>query len=87
MSSPDATAQTADRYLRHAQMRATLLDIFARRRPPAAELERVTQIADFAVETVAAAGSDSPTDFAECACLYGWALGQWQARRELEAPR
>lgn len=90
-SSP-RTADRADAFVRRQALWARLLDLFRHHRPTDDQLVQVSTLAEVAIDQVFSAYNLSPEevaerhgmvkDYAECAALYGYVLGYWQARQE-----
>lgn len=88
------TAERVDAFMRRQSLWARLLDLFRFHRPDEDQLAQVSTIAEVAIDQVFSAYKLSEAqmlerhggvkDFAECAALYGYVLGYWQARQELE---
>lgn len=91
-SSP-LTADRADAFVRRQALWARLLDLFRDHRPTDEQLRQVSTLAEVAIDQVFSAHKLSEEqcqerhsevkDYAECAALYGYVLGYWQARQEL----
>ena len=87
------TADRADAFVRRQALWARLLDLFRHHRPTEDQLIQVSTLAEVAIDQVFSAYKLSEAqqlerhggvkDFAECAALYGYVLGYWQARQEL----
>ena len=87
------TAEHADAFVRRQALLARLLDLFRQHRPTSEQLELVSTLAEVAIDQVFAARQLTAAqreerhagvkDYAECAALYGYVLGYWQARQEL----
>ena len=87
------TADRADPFVRRQALWARLLDLFRHHRPTEDQLIQVSTLAEVAIDQVFSAYKLSEAqqlerhggvkDFAECAALYGYVLGYWQARQEL----
>ena len=93
--SSSRTADRADAFVRRQALWARLLDLFRHHRPTDDQLTQVSTLAEVAIDQVFSAYHLSPEecterhtmvkDYAECAALYGYVLGYWQARQEAEA--
>jgi hypothetical protein len=91
-SSP-RTADRADAFVRRQALWTRLHDLFRRHRPTDDQLTQVSTLAEVAIDQVFSAYNLSEDqirerhglvkDYAECAALYGYVLGYWQARQEL----
>lgn len=91
------TAERADAFVRRQALWARLLDLFRHHRPTEEQLNQVSTLAEVAIDQVFAAyrlteaqqleRHGGVKDFAECAALYGYVLGYWQARQELDQQR
>lgn len=89
----DSTAERADAFVRRQALWARLLDLFREHRPTDEQLGYVSTVAEVAIDQVFGAHRLSEAqqaerhtgirDYAECAALYGYVLGYWQARQEL----
>ena len=87
------TADHADAFVRRQALWARLLTLFREHRPTAEQLGQVSTLAEVAIDQVFSAhrltkaqGEErhgAVKDYAECAALYGYVLGYWQARQEL----
>ncbi len=90
--SSSRTADRADAFVRRQALWARLLDLFRHHRPTDDQLVQVSTLAEVAIDQVFSAYNLSPEqcterhgmvkDYAECAALYGYVLGYWQARQE-----
>lgn len=99
MTGVATTGERADSYVRREQLWGRLRAIFAGpQRPDPAQLAQVSDSAALAVQRICAEWQvpvearqeDNPAlkmaiDAAECASLYGWALGYARARQEIAA--
>lgn len=95
-SSP-RTADRADAFVRRQALWARLLDLFRHHRPTDEQLTQVSTLAEVAIDQVFSAYNLSEAqcderhgqvkDYAECAALYGYVLGYWQARQEISTER
>lgn len=96
MSGVMTTGDRADSFVRREQLWRQLQILFREARPTTAQLEQITGIASVALGVVfeswqipaEARGDASPQtqlaiDAAECASLYGWALGYARAKQEM----
>lgn len=91
------TADTADAFLRRQAVHKQLLHSFRIDRPDDSALNRVSTVAEVAIDTVFAALGlseeqqvilhQSVKDYAECASLYGYQLGLLTARAEFARAR
>ncbi len=91
-SSP-RTADRADAFVRRQALWARLLDLFRHHRPTDEQLVQVSTLAEVAIDQVFTAYNldeeqcrerhSVVKDYAECAALYGYVLGYWQARQEV----
>lgn len=89
------TADRCDAFVRRQALWSRLLDLFRHHRPSEDQLTQVSTLAEVAIDQVFQAYHLSEAqqlerhggvkDFAECAALYGYVLGYWQARQEMEA--
>jgi hypothetical protein len=87
------TADRADAFVRRQALWARLTDLFRHHRPTEDQLGQVSTIAEVAIDQVFSAYSLTEEqcrerhglvkDYAECAALYGYVLGYWQARQEV----
>lgn len=87
------TADRADAFVRRQALWTRLLGIFREHRPTNEQLEQVSTVAEVAIDQVFSAHRLTEAqreerhggvkDYAECAALYGYVLGYWQARAEL----
>jgi hypothetical protein len=87
------TAERADAFVRRQALWTRLLELFRHHRPTEDQLTQVSTLAEVAIDQVFSAYKLSEAqqlerhgnvkDFAECAALYGYVLGYWQARQEL----
>ncbi len=87
------TADHADAFVRRQALWAQLLILFREHRPTAQQLGQVSTLAEVAIDQVFSAHRlteaqreerhGSIKDYAECAALYGYVLGYWQARQEM----
>lgn len=87
------TADRADAFLRRQALWSRLLDLFRQHRPTDEQLTQVSTLAEVAIDQVFTAYNLSEEqcaerhtqvkDYAECAALYGYVLGYWQARQEI----
>ena len=87
------TADRADAFVRRQALWARLLDLFRTHRPTDEQLMQVSTLAEVAIDQVFSAHRLTEAqrderhggvkDYAECAALYGYVLGYWQARQEL----
>lgn len=87
------TSDRADAFLRRQSLWARLLDLFRHHRPTETQLLQVSTLAEVAIDQVFGAyrlteaqqveRHGAVKDFAECAALYGYVLGYWQARQEM----
>lgn len=90
-----ATALHADAWLRRRGLWGQLRAIFRDSQPTEVELGQVSTLAEVAIDQVfqardlgegqQAALYGTVKDYAECAALYGYVLGYWQARQEIAA--
>jgi hypothetical protein len=88
------TADRADAFVRRQALWSRLLDLFRRHRPTDEQLRQVSTLAEVAIDQVFSAyrlteeqqveRHGTVKDYAECAALYGFVLGYWQARQEIE---
>ena len=88
-----STAERADAFVRRQALWARLLELFRHHRPTEDQLSQVSTLAEVAIDQVFSAYQLSEAqqlerhrgvkDFAECAALYGYVLGYWQARQEM----
>ncbi|HEY8600353.1 MAG TPA: hypothetical protein VIL85_18095 [Thermomicrobiales bacterium] len=86
------TADRADAFVRRQALWARLLDLFRHHRPTDDQLTQVSTLAEVAIDQVFSAYNLTEEqcderhgmvkDYAECAALYGYVLGYWQARQE-----
>lgn len=87
------TADRADAFVRRQALWARLLALFRHHRPTDEQLRQVSTVAEVAIDQVFSGHKLSEEqcqerhgevkDYAECAALYGYVLGYWQARQEL----
>ncbi len=87
------TADRADAFVRRQALWSRLLGIFREHRPTNEQLEHVSTVAEVAIDQVFSSHRLTEAqreerhggvkDYAECAALYGYVLGYWQARQEL----
>ena len=87
------TADRADAFVRRQALWARLLDLFRHHRPTEEQLGLVSTVAEVAIDQVFSAYNLTEEqcrerhgvvkDYAECAALYGYVLGYWQARQEV----
>lgn len=87
------TAARADAFVRRQALWSRLLLLFREHRPTDEQLTQVSTLAEVAIDQVFSAHRLTETqraerhgevkDYAECAALYGYVLGYWQARQEL----
>ena len=87
------TAASADAFVRRQALWARLTNLFRQHRPTEDQLTQVSTLAEVAIDQVFSAYKLSEAqqlerhggvkDFAECAALYGYVLGYWQARQEI----
>lgn len=90
---PEGTSDRASAFLRRQALWGRLLSLFRHHRPTEDQLVQVSALAEVAIDQVFAAYKLSEAqmvqrhgdvkDFAECAALYGYQLGYWQARQEI----
>ena len=88
------TADRADAFVRRQALYTRLHDLFRRHRPTDEQLGQVSTLAEVAIDQVFSAHRLSAEqqverhggvkDYAECAALYGYVLGYWQARQDLQ---
>lgn len=86
------TADHADAFVRRQALWSRLLALFREHRPTAEQLQQVSTLAEVAIDQVFSAHHLTEAqreqrhgdvkDYAECAALYGYVLGYWQARQE-----
>jgi hypothetical protein len=89
---PDHTADRADAFVRRQSLWSTLIDHFRHHRPDEQQLTQVSTVAEVAIDQVFSAYNltdeqcrtrhGQVKDYAECAALYGYVLGYWQAQGE-----
>ncbi len=89
------TADRADAFVRRQALWSRLLDLFRHHRPTEGQLGQVSTLAEVAIDQVFSAYNLTEEqirerhgmvkDYAECAALYGYVLGYWQARQEIAA--
>lgn len=87
------TADRADAYVRRQALWSRLHDLFRQHRPTEDQLGQVSTLAEVAIDQVFSAYNlneeqirerhGQVKDYAECAALYGYVLGYWQARQEV----
>lgn len=88
------TAASADAFVRRQAVWNRLLELFREHRPTAEQLMQVSTLAEVAIDRVFSAHGLTPEecderhaaikDYAECAALYGYVIGYWQALQEAE---
>jgi hypothetical protein len=91
------TADRADAFVRRQALWTRLLDLFRHHRPTEDQLGQVSTLAEVAIDQVFSAYNLTEEqirerhgmvkDYAECAALYGYVLGYWQARQEVSHER
>ena len=94
LDSSPRTADRADAFVRRQALWSRLHDLFRRHRPTDEQLYQVSTLAEVAIDQVFSAHRlteeqqverhGGVKDYAECAALYGYVLGYWQARQELQ---
>jgi hypothetical protein len=92
-SSRTQTADRADAFVRRQALWVRLLELFRTHQPTEEQLTQVSTLAEVAIDRVFSAHRlteaqcserhGSVKDYAECAALYGYVLGYWQARQEV----
>ncbi|GAC1408007.1 MAG: hypothetical protein NVSMB65_21950 [Chloroflexota bacterium] len=92
IGSHGQTADRVDAFVRRQALWARLLTLFRQQRPTEEQLDHVSTVAEVAIDQVFAAHHLTPAqrderhgdikDYADCAALYGYVLGYWQARQE-----
>ena len=93
--SRSSTSERADAFVRRQALWSRLLDLFRHHRPTEEQLSQVSLLAEVSIDQVFSAyhlteaqqleRHGGVKDFAECAALYGYVLGYWQARQEIAA--
>lgn len=88
------TADRVDTFVRRQAIWSRLLGLFRHHRPDEAQLTQVSIVADVAMDQVFQAYKLSEAqqlelhgtvrDYAVCGALYGYVLGYWQARQEMD---
>jgi len=91
-ASRTQTADRADAFVRRQALWVRLAELFRTHEPTNEQLTQVSTLAEVAIDRVFTAHRLTEQqcgeqhgivkDYAECAALYGYVLGYWQARQE-----